>query len=207
MKSIPRRTLAAYLVGGLSLVSFSHPARATQAAAPARAERYRKPVPGERIQAGCARVAVNVRLEAVRKVVTDFDRYASFIKRTKDGKLQLQITAKAVGRKGDKQDVYLEVPVLKGTAKVWGLLRFDPIKVVDGEEVLEGKLIKGNVHRLDARWRLRKLADDKTAVHLELLIIPKVPVPADVLTGELEFVSDVAVTGARDESERRNRAK
>lgn len=172
------------------------------AAASGSAQRYRKAVPQQRIQAGCARIETDANVETVRRVVTDFDHYSSFIKRFKNGKLQLQVTAKVVGRNGDKRDVYLEVPILKGSAKVWGLLRFDAMRNVDGEDVLEGKLVKGNVDRLDARWRIRKIDDTRTAVHLELLIVPKVPVPGDLVTGELEFVSDVAVTGTRNEAER-----
>jgi hypothetical protein len=207
MKAIVRRVGGACLVCALSLTSFSFSAEATQPGMAARAERYRKVVPRERVEAGCARIAVDAPLETVRNVVSDFNRYATFIKRTKDGKLQLQVTAKMLGRNGDARDVYLEVSILKGTSKVWGVLRFEPIQIVDGEEVLAGKLLKGNVRRLDARWRLRKLAENKTEVHLELLIVPKVPVPRELVTGELEFVSDVAVTGARNEAERRRATK
>jgi hypothetical protein len=202
MKAIVRRACAC-LVGGISLTSLALSAEATQPGVAARAQRYRKVVTKERIEAGCARIAVDAPLETVRNVVSDFNRYSTFIQRTKDGKLQLQVTAKMLGRNGDKRDVYLEVSILKGTSKVWGVLRFDPVTTVDGEEVLQGRLLKGNVRRLDARWRLRKLAENKTELHLELLIVPNVPVPRGLVTSELEFVSDVAVTGARNESERR----
>lgn len=190
------------LVVGLFVALLVPAADAAEASSSTKAQRYRKPVANESIQAGCARIDASANVETVRKVVSDFDHYSSFIRRYKNGKLQLQLTAHTVGRTGDKRDVYLEVPILKGTAKVWGLLRFDAMKSVNGEDVLEGKLVKGNVQRLDARWRIRKIDDTKTAVHLELLIVPKVPVPSDLITGELEFVSDVAVTGTRDEAER-----
>jgi hypothetical protein len=178
---------------------------ADSAAVRERAERYRKSVPDQSIQAGCAKIGVLAAPETLRKVVSDFDHYSTFIKRYKDGKLQLQVTAKLVGRVGEKRDVYLEVPILKGTAKVWGLLRFEPLKTVGSEEVFEGRMLKGNVERLDARWRIRKIDDKRTSLHLELLIVPKVPVPHDLITGELEFVSDVSVSGAREEAERQQR--
>ena len=120
--------------------------------------------------------------------------------------LQLRVSAKSLGRAGDKRDVYLEVPILKGTAKVWGVLRFEPVKTLAGEEILEGHLVKGNVERLDARWRIRKVDGASTVLHLELSIVPKVPVPHDVVTGELEFVSDVSVSGVRNEAERQTRS-
>lgn len=172
-----------------------------------KAQRYRKSVPNQSIQAGCARVTVAAPIDTVRKVVNDFNHYSTFMKRYKDGKVQLQISAKLVGRSGEKRDVYLDVPILKGAAKVWGVLRFEPPKLVGDDEVLEGRLVKGNVERLDARWHLRKIDANHTAVDLELLIVPKVPVPHDVVTGELEFVSDVSVTGVRSEAERLARAE
>lgn len=181
--------------------------RAADAPANVKAQRYRKPVSNQRIQAGCARITVAAPIDTVRKVVSDFNRYSSFMKRYKDGKLQLQISAKLVGRVGEKRDVYLDVPILKGAAKVWGVLRFEPPKASGDEEILEGRLVKGNVERLDARWRLRKIDASRTSVDLELLIVPKVPVPHDLVTGELEFVSDVSVSGVRNEAERQLRAQ
>ncbi|HET9953163.1 MAG TPA: hypothetical protein VFQ61_01595 [Polyangiaceae bacterium] len=201
---VGRRPLAIAALGllfGLAAPAGIAPAHADERR-PEKAERYRRPVPSQSIEAGCARLGVNASLETVRKVVNDFDRYASFVKRYKDGRLQLQVTAKLLGRSGEKKDVYLEVPILRGTSKVWGMLRFDPVKVVGDEEILEGHLLKGNVERLDARWRLRRIEAGRTLVALELLIVPKVPVPRDVVTGELEFVSDVSVSGVRNEAER-----
>ena len=114
---------------------------------------------------------------------------------------------KVVGRHGDKTDVYLEVPIMKGTAKVWGIVRFDPPKTASGEEVVEGRMLKGNVERLEARWRIRKIDDANTRLDLELLILPKIPLPGQLITGELEFVSDVSVSGARTRAEQTKDAK
>lgn len=189
----------------LLLLLFSTlPARAD--AAGEKAQRYRKPVPNQSIQAGGARIRVAASSDRVRQVINDFDHYSSFIKRYKDGRVQLQVSAKVIGRVGDKRDVYLTVPILKGAAKVWGVLRFDPAKVSGEDEILEGHLVKGNVERLDARWTLRKLDAGNTHLSLELLIVPKVPVPREVVTDELEFVSDVGVTGARNEAEQKAKA-
>jgi hypothetical protein len=183
------------------LLLLAIPARADASAD--KAQRYRKAVPNQSIQAGGARIRVAAPTETVREVINDFDHYASFIKRYKDGRVQLQVSAKLVGRVGDKKDVYLSVPIMKGAAKVWGVLRFDPAKVNGDDEILEGHLVKGNVERLDARWTLRKLDPANTHLSLELLIVPKIPVPREVVTDELEFVSDVGVTGARNEAEQK----
>jgi hypothetical protein len=192
------------------LLSSGQPALAAPAAAAApaqKAKRYRKPAPGTDIQAGCAHVTVNAPPDVVRKVVTGYGDYSKFIKRYKNNELQFQMKTKVVGRHGDKTDVYLEVPIMKGTAKVWGIVRFDPPKAAGGEEVVEGRMLKGNVERLEARWRIRKIDDASTRLDLELLILPKIPLPGQLITGELEFVSDVSVSGARTQAEQSKNGK
>lgn len=200
---LPRRQMIGLLVFGATGLT----GHAAAAPAMPKAKRYRKPAPDSSVLAGCAHITVNAPPDAVRAVVTDYGSYSKFIKRYKNDELQFQMKTKVVGRDGDRRDVYMEVPVMKGTAKFWGIVRFDPPKVVGEEEIIEGRLVKGNVKRLDARWRIRKLDDVSTRLDCELLILPKLPLPGDLITGELEFVADVSVTGARGESEKKGAAK
>src|SRR6188474_932334 len=113
--------------------------------------RFNVKTPYAAINAGAARVNVDAPEEVVRSVVQDYKNYASFMSRFEKSQI--------VGRSGDKTDVYLQVPILKGAAKVWAVVRFEPIKQVDGGEIVVGHMIKGNVKRLDATWRLKKLDD------------------------------------------------
>jgi len=147
------------------------------------------------INAGAARVNVDAPEELVRSVVLDYKNYAKFMSRFEKSQI--------VGRSGDKTDVYLQVPILKGAAKVWAVVRFEPIKQVDGTEVVTGHMIKGNVKRLDATWRLKKLDDSSTQVALELLIVPDLPVPDSLVVPEVRFAAAKAVEGSRDEAEKR----
>jgi ribosome-associated toxin RatA of RatAB toxin-antitoxin module len=203
-----RKFVASFLITAFAVTAVSGPVFAAPEDPRAqRAKRYRKPASNSDVEAGCAHITVNAPIDVVRKVVMDYGDYSKFIKRYKNNELQFQMKTKLVGREGDKHDVYMEVPVMKGTAKFWGIVRFEPPKTVGTDEVIEGRLVKGNVKRLDARWRLRKIDDNNTRVDVELLIIPKLPLPGSLITGELEFVSDVSVTGARDESQRRAAAK
>src|SRR6478609_3089768 len=88
-----------------------------------------KQAPGV-IDAGAATVNVDAPHELVRAVVLDYKNYAKFMPRFEKSQV--------VGHDGDKTDVYIQVPILKRAAKVWALVRFDPIKLVDGEEVVTG---------------------------------------------------------------------
>ena len=157
--------------------------------------RFNVKTPYADMNAGAARVNVDAPEELVRSVVLDYKNYASFMSRFEKSQV--------VGRSGDKTDVYLQVPILKGAAKVWAVVRFEPIKQVDGGEVLVGHMIKGNVKRLDATWRLKKLDDSTTQVALELLIVPDMPVPDALVVPEVRFAAAKAVEGSRDEAEKR----
>jgi ribosome-associated toxin RatA of RatAB toxin-antitoxin module len=163
------------------------------------AERYEVSTSHSATKAGAARVHIAAPVANVKKAVTDFKNYSKFISKFDK--------AKVVGRDGDKTDVYLQVPILKGAAKIWAVVRFEPMKTVNGEEVLEGQMIKGNVKRMDARWRIKKIDDENTQLNLELLIVPKLPVPGSMVTGEVKYAADEAVMGSRNRVEREWNAK
>lgn len=162
-------------------------------------ERYEVLTKHSSTKAGCARVHIAAPEKTVEKVIKDFRHYEDFIKRFDKSKV--------VGRDGDKTDVYLQVPILKGAAKIWAVVRFEPIKSVGNEKILEGHMVKGNVKRLDAKWRLKKIDDDDTQLNLELLIVPKLPVPGSVVTGEVAYAADTAVVGSRDRAEKKHKSK
>jgi len=157
--------------------------------------RFEVKTPYADMNAGAARVNVDAPVDLVRSVVLDYKNYASFMTRFEKSRI--------VGRSGDKTDVYLQVPILKGAAKVWAIVRFEPVQQVNGSEVVIGHMIKGNVKRLDATWRLKKLDDASTQVVLELLIVPDMPVPDSLVVPEVRFAAAKAVEGSRDEAEKR----
>lgn len=158
-------------------------------------DRFDVKTPYADMNAGAARVNVDAPQELVRQVVLDYKNYANFMTRFEKSRI--------VGRSGDKTDVYLQVPILKGAAKVWAIVRFEPIKQVNGADVVVGHMIKGNVKRLDATWRLKKLDDSSTQVVLELLIVPDMPVPDSLVVPEVRYAAAKAVEGSRDEAEKR----
>ncbi|HEY3499566.1 MAG TPA: SRPBCC family protein [Polyangiaceae bacterium] len=147
--------------------------------------------------AGAARAHVAANKDVLRAVVTDYAHYASIITRFRQ--------ARVIGRSGDKTDVYLEVPILKGAAKVWAVVRFEPPKREGDHEVVRGRMLKGNVKRLDAVWRIREVDETSARLDLELLIVPDLPAPRSLVLGEIRSAAARAVWGAREEAERRGR--
>jgi ribosome-associated toxin RatA of RatAB toxin-antitoxin module len=158
------------------------------------AERYELAIAGVAIKAGGASVSVDAPLATVRKHVTDYGQYAAFMPRFEKSKV--------VAKKDGTTDVYLQVPILNGAATVWALTRFKPPqREGSAGERIEGKMIEGNVNDLRAVWHLRAVDDTHTVLKVEILIVPKLPLPGNVVTPELAFAADQAVTGMRDRAE------
>ena len=163
-------------------------------AAPTKAQRYSVKTPYSSIEAGAARIDVAADSQQVSEIICDFGNYTKLSDKFDK--------ARVVGHSGANTDVYLQVPILKGAAKIWAVVRFEPIRTANGEQVLIGHMVKGNVDRLDATWRVRSLGDHQSKVQLEMLIVPKIPVPGSLVTGEVAYAADKAVTGVRDRAER-----
>ena len=158
------------------------------------AQRYNVAMPGASIRAGGAAIYVNAPMAVVKKVVTDYAHYATFMPRFQQSRV--------VAKKDGKTDVYLQVPIVHGAATVWSLTRFEPpTKEGSTGERVEGKMIEGNVDDFRAVWHLRPVNDTHTVLKAELLIVPKLPLPGSVITPELEYAADQAVTSARDRAE------
>jgi hypothetical protein len=160
-----------------------------------KAEQYTLKALGTRIETGAARVFVKAPLETTKGTVTDYARYGAMIE-TFD-------QAKVVGKQGTQTDVYLRVPILNGAARIWAVMRFDPPrKVSDDEYVVAAKMVKGNVERFEATYRIRRIDAGNTQLNLEMLIVPNLPVPGSVVTSWVARASDRAVRRLRDGAEK-----
>lgn len=162
---------------------------------PSDVTRYEVRLPQSSRPAGGARALVYASPELVKSVVLDFGHYANHIKPFEKSRV--------VGKSGDKTDVYLEVPILKGAAKIWAVLRFDPPKKVGDTEIISARMIKGNVEQLHANWKLTRTPENNTELKLEFLIVPKVPVPDSLLSSEARHAAFKAVSGLKGEALKR----
>ncbi len=164
------------------------------------APRYEVAVPGSSIKAGGAMVLVNAPIATVRKYVQDYGRYQSMIPRFKKSRV--------ISKKDGKTDVYFEVPILNGAATVWSHSRFDaPVKEGEKGERIEGRMVEGNVETMRTTFRLRAVDDNHTILKCELLIVPKLPLPGSMVTPELAFAADQAVTSLRGRAEQKAAAE
>jgi len=179
---------------GLVIASAWLAASTVALAAGTKAQRYSVKTPYSRIEAGAARIDVAASTQQVATIVGDFNNYTKLSDKFEKSRV--------VGHSGPNTDVYLQVPILKGAAKIWAVMRFEPFRTQNGEQVLTAHMLKGNVERLDATWRILAVSDHQSRVQLEMLIVPKLPVPGSLVTGEVAYAADKAVTGVRDRAEK-----
>jgi carbon monoxide dehydrogenase subunit G len=196
MRTIPRLLALGLLLAAGSLAVTS-PADSTPTSQrllqSSRAERYRVATGKSTIEAGAARIAVGAPVDQVTKTVTAFERWEATVPKFQ--------RARVVGRHGDETDVYLQVPILKGAAKVWAVVRFAPPRNEGGRVVITGKMLQGNVDALDAQFVVRPIDAGHTQLDLQMLIVPKLPAPGALVTGEVAYAADQAVTKMRDAAE------
>jgi len=164
------------------------------AGAAASVELYTVPTPDSPVAAGGARVRVASSLEVTTRIVTDYRHYSQMIPKFDQ--------ARIVGKVGKQTDVYLQVPILEGAARVWAVMRMaPPRKVAEGEVLVTGRMVRGNVKRFDLTCRLKRIDADSTQLSLEMLIVPRLPVPAGVVTTGVAKTARYAVKQLRDAAE------
>lgn len=184
--------LAAASLMAAPFAAHAEDAEVTRLQSSRKAERYNLATPGSEIRTGGAKIHVAAPLATTRSVVTDYGHYSQFPRFQK---------SRVVAKKDGKTDVYLQLGILHGAATVWALVRFDaPVKEGNGERI-EGRMVEGNVDDLRATWHLQPTEDGNTVLRSELLVVPKLKLPASVITPELEYAADQAATNARDRSE------
>ena len=172
------------------------------ASSPSEVVRFDTKLPQSDRPAGGARAVVFASPELVRSVVLDFGNYAQYFDPDKGTNPSRKWASKIVGKSGDKTDLYLEVPILKGAAKIWAIVRFDAPRKDGDAEIVTGHMIKGNVDKLHAKWKMRK-TEEGTELQLEFLVVPKLPVPDSLLANEARSAAAKAVKGMKGEALKR----
>lgn len=145
--------------------------------------------PGATERYGHAELVVHAPPDAVRAQVLAFGKYRELAPTKFEKSRVIGADAKA-----HTTDVYLEVPILKGAAHFWAVMRFDPPQR-DGEATtVEAHMVEGNMKTMHAKWRWEPKADG-TLVSIDLLLMPNFPVPQPLIDQELRDAAGNAVRG------------
>lgn len=157
--------------------------------------RYERAVSGTSNRAGAARAGVEADARRVESVVTNYAGYARFIEQFE--------RARVVGRASAATDLYLDIPILHGLTKIWAVVRFQPPVRHGKSTSIHGRMIKGNVKRLDVTWRIDQVNATYTRLAAELLLDISFPAPESAVLKTVKRAAAQAVKGARREAEAR----
>lgn len=188
--------LALGAIPSLSTPAFAEDSEAVALEKRGKAQRYtvKTTSPDSPIDTGGAAIFVKAPIHEVRKVVTDYRHYSQFIKPFFE-------QSRLISRKKGVSEVYFEVPVAHGAVKIWAVVLIDPPSKDAVGETIVARYSRGNVDDFRAVWRLRAVDEAHTIVKLELLVDPKLPLPGSMVTPELQYASDKAVTAVRERAE------
>ena len=138
---------------------------------------------------------VNAPIEQVLEIVSDYGNYDQFMPHFKKSKV--------LSQRGRRALIYVEAEVAKGTLTVWAQMKMRPITLDGGRMVIEGRMTKGNLSRMEARWELTPLSGNRTLVTFKLLVDPKVPLPDSLITWENVKASRRGIKALRKQLTRR----
>jgi ribosome-associated toxin RatA of RatAB toxin-antitoxin module len=155
--------------------------------------------PGKDQRYGHAEVLINAPQAVVRAIVADFGHYKDFVP-------QKFHNARIIGRQAGNTDVYMQVPVFNGMVTLWDVVRFAPARVVGpGTEVLEGRLVKGNVRDMDAVWTTRAVNENWTVLKFDLFLALSIPAPQGAVDEALRDAAGDAVNAIHDRAQGHSR--
>lgn len=144
---------------------------------------------GTSVKAGRAEGIVEGSLEAVRNVVEDYGSYEKFMPHFR--------ASRVLSRRGSSALVYMQASVAKDTITLWAQLKIVPKPNLGQTRIIEAKMVQGNLDAMNARWELTPVDSDHTLVAFQLLMDPKVPLPASLVSNENEKASQKTIRALR----------
>jgi ribosome-associated toxin RatA of RatAB toxin-antitoxin module len=147
------------------------------------------PQPGTSVRAGRAVGIVDAPLAQVMAIVQDYGAYEKFMPHFK--------ASRVLSRRGESALVYMQASIARDTMTLWCQLKVGPRPNVGTTRVIEAKMVDGNMDAMHARWEVTPVDAEHTRVAFELLMDPKVPLPASLVSNENEKASQKTIRALR----------
>jgi len=144
---------------------------------------------GTGVRAGRASTVLDLPLETVMGVVTDYARYKDFLPHFTQSRV--------LAKRGATANVYIEAQLLGGAAVVWAEIHIEEAASVGATRVVTSRVTHTNTRRLDARWEITPITATRTLVTFELLVEPDLPFPDDMMSNENEVATRDSVRNLR----------
>jgi ribosome-associated toxin RatA of RatAB toxin-antitoxin module len=145
--------------------------------------------PGSSVKAGRAVGIVDAPIDAVMAIVEDYGGYEKFMPHFR--------ASRVLSRRGESALVYMQASIAKDTMTLWAQLKIAPKPSVGTTRVIEAKMVQGNMDAMHARWEVTPVDAQHTKVAFELLMDPKVPLPASLVSDENEKASQKTIRALR----------
>jgi ribosome-associated toxin RatA of RatAB toxin-antitoxin module len=145
--------------------------------------------PGTAVKAGRAEGIVNASLDSVRSVVEDYGGYEKFMPHFR--------ASRVLSQRGTSALVYMQASIAKDTMTLWAQLKVSAKPNAGNTRIIEAKMVQGNMDAMFARWELTPLDTEHTLVAFQVLMDPKVPLPASLVTNENEKASQKTIRALR----------
>jgi ribosome-associated toxin RatA of RatAB toxin-antitoxin module len=147
------------------------------------------PQPGRSVKAGRAEGIVDAPYDAVRSVVEDYANYDKFMPHFR--------ASRVLSRRGASALVYMQASLAKDTVTLWAQLKIGERPSIGKTRILEGKMVQGNMDAMLARWEMTPVDGQHTLVAFQLLMDPKLPLPAGYVSGENVKASQKTIRALR----------
>jgi ribosome-associated toxin RatA of RatAB toxin-antitoxin module len=144
---------------------------------------------GSSVRAGRAVGIVDAPIDSVRAIVEDYGSYEKFMPHFR--------ASRVLSRRGSTALVYMQASLAKDTMTLWAQLKIGPRPKIGNTSVIEAKMVQGNMDAMSARWELTPVDNQHTLVAFQLLMDPKVPLPASLISGENEKASQKTIGALR----------
>jgi ribosome-associated toxin RatA of RatAB toxin-antitoxin module len=145
---------------------------------------------GTKIKWGRAQAIIDVSAKEVLAAIYDYKNYAEFLPDFR--------TSKVLSQRGPNAIVYLEALVIKKTYKVWVQESFRERAPSGQTRIIEGKMLKGNISRLDSRWEVTPLDEGHTLVAFQMLFDPNLPLPASLVSQQNERAAQRTIKALKE---------
>lgn len=131
------------------------------------------PYPDTSVEWGRAEGVVDAPVDQVLQIVRDYGQYATFLPNFQ--------ASRVLSQRGDSALVYLEAKIIKKMVTIWAEMKLRA-QMAGATHVVEGKMMKGNVSIMAARWEVTPVDAARTKVVFQLIMDPGIPMPSSIVT-------------------------
>ncbi len=143
--------------------------------------RYRLPVPDSKITAGQAEALIDAPAADVVEVLRQYSEYRNFLPFFTDSQF--------VKKHEDFNELRLKAKILHGTVSIDAFVSVKERTLEDQVTEFDMRLIRGNIERLDSRWTVYPVSDNRSMVVFYLMVDPDLWFAKNTTLSEYNWVN------------------